>query len=78
MGEAGDYIDSRSAGKNFVEVLESSVITLQVKKMEMIEKITSVIKKFIVLPLVWGGIALSGVPVFVHILNLAKDAQSAT
>lgn len=77
MGAAGDYIDSRSAGRNFVEVLGESVISLQVAKMELIEGITSKIKTFVVIPLVWGGIALSAVPVFIHILSIAQNAQNA-
>jgi hypothetical protein len=77
MGAAGDYIDSRSAGRNFVEVLEESVVTLQIAKMALIEKITDRIKKFVILPVVWGGIAFSAIPVFMHILSLASEAQSA-
>jgi len=77
MGTAGDYIDSRSAGRNFVEVLEESIISLQIAKMELIEGITGKVKKFVIAPIVWGSIAASAVPVFTHILNLAKEAQSA-
>tara|TARA_R110001583_G_scaffold88876_7_gene230034 strand:+ start:2183 stop:3370 length:1188 start_codon:yes stop_codon:yes gene_type:complete len=77
MGAAGDYIDSRSAGLSFVDVLGESVISLQLAKMELIEGITNTIKKFIVLPLVWGGIALSTAPVIIHIISIAKEAQSA-
>jgi len=77
MGAAGDYIDSRSAGRNFVEVLQESVVSLQVAKMIMIEGITNKIKKFVILPIVWGSIAFSAVPIFMHILSLAQDAQSA-
>ena len=77
MGAAGDYIDSRSAGRNFIEVLGESVISLQLAKMALIEGITSKIKKFVVIPLVWSGIGISAVPVFIHILSIAKSAQDA-
>lgn len=78
MGAAGDYIDSRSAGRNFVEVLGESIVSLQIAKMALINKITKTIAKFIVLPIVWGGIAFSAAPVFIHILSLASDARSAS
>jgi hypothetical protein len=78
MGEMGDIIESRTSRDSLLTTLENTMGILEEKKAKTIENITTVLKRFLVIPLVWGSVALSLVPIALHIANMIQEAQAAS
>jgi type II secretory pathway component PulF len=78
MGELGDIIESRVSRDSLEKTLEGTLSILQKRKLESIAKTTSRLKLYFVVPLVWGSVAYSLVPIAFHIGGMIAEAQAAS